>query len=96
MYLKIHQSGRYCVVAVCDEDILGKTLKEGNLTVEISEQFYKGKIASENEVIEALSMATTANIFGDKSVECAIKCNAVDPDSVIRIEGVPHAQTFRV
>ncbi|WP_292484710.1 DUF424 domain-containing protein [Methanohalobium sp.] len=96
MYLKIHQSSRYYVVAVCDEDILGKTLKEGNLTVEISEQFYKGKTASESEVIEALSIATTANIFGEESVACAIKCSAVDPENVIRINNVPHAQIFRV
>ncbi len=94
MYLKIHKSGAEIIVAVCDKDLLGKKLKHGNVNVVISEGFYKGDIASEEQVIEALVNAKTANLFGERTVACAIKCGAVDPEYVVIIDGVPHAQIF--
>jgi len=96
MYLKIYKHETGILAAVCDEDILGKTFKQGEITVEISEGFYKGEIASEEQVIDALAGATTANLFGDKTVACAIRCGAVDPECVMTIDSVPHAQIFRI
>ena len=96
MYLKIHQSGTEIIVAVCDKDLLGKKLKHGNVNVVISEGFYKGDIASEEQVIAALVNARTANLFGERTVACAIKCGAVDPECVVIISGVPHAQIFHI
>ncbi len=96
MYLKIHQSGAEIIVAACDKGILGKKLKHGNVNVEISESFYKGDIASEEQVIAALVNTRTANLFGERTVACAIKCGAVDPECVVIISGVPHAQIFHI
>jgi hypothetical protein len=96
MYLKTYKSGTQVVVAVCDKDVLGKTLKEGDITVEVSEGFYKGDIASEEQVIGALAGATTANLFGKRAIDCAIKCGAVEPECVMMIDRVPHAQMFRI
>lgn len=94
MYLKTHKSGTNLIVAICDKDLLGKKLKQGNISVDISEGFYKGDIASEEQIIEALANATTANLFGERAVACAIKCGYVDSECVIVIDGVPHAQIF--
>lgn len=96
MYLKTYKSGTEIVVAVCDRDVIGKTLKDGDITVEVSEDFYKGDIASKEQVIDALTGATTANLFGKRSVECAIKCGIVEPECVMMIDCVPHAQMFRI
>ena len=84
------------LVAACDKEVLGKTLKHGNTTVEISRAFYEGEIVSEEELQKALEEATTANLFGEKTVKFAIKCGHIDPDSVIMIDCVPHAQIFRI
>ena len=94
MYLKIHRYGTGLIVAACDKNILGKKLKQGKITVDISEGFYKGELASEEQVIEALANATTANLFGERAVACSIKCGFVDPECVVMIDGVPHAQIF--
>ncbi|WP_406657943.1 DUF424 family protein [Methanolobus sp. ZRKC2] len=96
MYLKIHRSGENVIVAVCDKDLIGKTLKEGNLSVTISEEFYKGDLVSEEELRNTLLDAGNVNIFGEKSVSCAIDCGAVDKDCVRFIDGVAHAQVFRI
>lgn len=96
MYLKIYKNGEHVLVAACDEEVLGKTLKHGNTTVDINRAFYEGELVSEEELEKALEEATTANLFGEKTIRCAIKCRLIDPDSVIVIDCVPHAQVFRV
>lgn len=96
MYLKIYKNGDNVLVAACDEKVLGKTLKHGNAKVEISRAFYEGELVSEEKLQEALGEATTANLFGEKTINCAIKCGIIDPDSVIIIDCIPHAQVFRV
>ncbi|WP_135613111.1 DUF424 domain-containing protein [Methanococcoides sp. AM1] len=96
MYLKIHKSGNQMIVAVCDKELIGKKLKKGELVIEISEGFYKGEIASEEKIIEAISNATTANIFGSRAVQCAIDAGVIESGCVIYIEGIPHAQLYRL
>ena len=96
MYLKIYKNGEHILVAACDKEVLGKTLKHGNTIVEISRAFYEGELVSGEELEKALQEATTANLFGEKTVKCAIKCGLIDPESVILIDCVPHAQVFRV
>ncbi|WP_406661068.1 DUF424 family protein [Methanolobus sp. ZRKC3] len=96
MYLKIHRSGDNTIVAVCDEELIGRTLKEGNIVVTITEEFYKGEIVSESEVKDAISQSSNVNIFGEKAVSCAIECGAVNSSCVKIIDGVAHAQIFRI
>lgn len=96
MYLKVHNSGINVVVAICDREILGKTLKEGNITVTVNEGFFCGEIVDAERVEKALRNATTANLFGERCIQCAINCGVVNPESVIYINGVPHAQVFRI
>jgi hypothetical protein len=96
MYLKIYKNGGHVLVAACDKEVLGKTLKHGNTVVEVSRAFYEGEYVSDEELQKALERATTANLFGEKTVKCAIKCGLIDPDSVIMIDNVPHAQIFRI
>lgn len=96
MYLKIYKNGEHVLVAACDKEVLGKSLKHGNTVVEISRAFYEGEYVSEEKLQKALEKATTANLFGEKTIKCAIKCGLIDPNSVITIDGVPHAQIFRV
>ncbi|HWR25164.1 MAG TPA: DUF424 domain-containing protein [Methanosarcina sp.] len=96
MYLKIYKNGGHVLVAACDKEVLGKTLKHGNTVVEVNRNFYEGKYVSEEEFQEALKGATTANLFGEKTIKCAIQCGMIDQDSVIIIDCVPHAQIFKI
>ncbi|MCO5384115.1 MAG: DUF424 domain-containing protein [Methanosarcina barkeri] len=96
MYLKIYKNREHVLVAACDKEVLGKTLKNGNTVVDISRAFYEGEYVSEEELRKALQNATTANIFGEKTIKCAIEYGLIDKDSVILIDGVPHAQIFRI
>lgn len=94
--LKIYESGRDVLIAVCDLEILGKTFKEGPLQVEISPDFYGTEAASYEEVEAALASATIANFAGCRAVECAIRLGFVEQENVLSIDGVLCAQMVRM
>jgi len=96
MYMKTHESDANLLVAVCDKSIVGKTFREGKLTLKLDEGFYKGDECSDEVIKNALCCATVANIAGEKAIACAVDCGVIDPDTIIYIEGIPHAQMVQV
>ena len=96
MYIKIHKYGNSTIVALCDRELIGKTLKEGNISVIITEEFYKGEIISEEDAISIISKASNVNIFGERAVSCAVRCGVVDEMNIKVIDDVAHAQVFRI
>ena len=91
-FLKIHQKLGRAVIAICDEDILGKTFEEGDLFFEVKEDFYKGEKITKEKAKAILTEADNFNIIGKEIVDLALELNVIDKDSIIRIKGVPHAQ----
>jgi hypothetical protein len=96
MYMKKYDTEGHSIVAVCDRNIIGKKFKEGKLVLKLDSSFYKGDEVNKTAVKEALSSATIANIAGEKAIACAVECGCIDPDAVIFIEGIPHAQMIRI
>tara|TARA_Y100000310_G_C20613488_1_gene779295 strand:+ start:831 stop:1121 length:291 start_codon:yes stop_codon:yes gene_type:complete len=94
--MKTYKREAGLLVAVCDADLVGKTLKSGDLDVNISTQFYKGKQVGADAVLKALKGAFAGNFFGKKAVKLAIKIGVVEEDGVKKIANVPHAQFIRM
>jgi len=88
--------GNEVVVAVCDKEILGKTFKEGELKIHVSEKFYKGDLVEIEDAINAIERATIANLVGEKIVARAVKEGLLHKDSVIYIQGIPHVQIVKI
>lgn len=84
------------LVAVCDEEILGKTFKEGNLILDVNENFYKGELLPINEAINIVKKATIANLVGKNIVSKAIEEGLIHPEAVLRIKSIPHAQIVKM
>jgi hypothetical protein len=94
--VKMHRRGAELLVAAADDDLLGRTFKSDGLTITVSESFYKGESCDEEGLVNRLRMATMANLVGEQVVALAIKHGLIDPESVLRIGGVPHAQMVRM
>ncbi|MCS7112415.1 MAG: DUF424 family protein [Nitrososphaerota archaeon] len=92
VYVKVFRYGKEVLVAVCDADLIGKTLREGDLEVCIDERFFKGSLVTVEKALSILETATIANLFGDKIVNGAKIRGLIHADAIIRISGVPHAQ----
>jgi hypothetical protein len=41
--MKLRKIGNHVLLAICDVEILGKTLREGKIVFKVSEEFYKGR-----------------------------------------------------
>lgn len=86
------------ILAVSDPELLGESLDdaEKGIAITITENFYGSELFDEDTVIKALSAADNANIIGNRIVELAINNNLVNPQSVIMIDGVKHAQIYNL
>ena len=94
--LKVHRSGRELLVAACDCELLGQTYREGKLRIHVSEDFYGGDRVKEDILVNRLEMATVANLVGRRVIDIAVRHGLVDPECVLVIDGVPHAQMARM
>ena len=92
VYVKVVRQGRDTLVAVCDADILGKTLEGGRVPFTVSERFYKGALCDLAEALEAMGKASIVNMVGKRIVEAAIECNLIQEAGIIYLGDVPHAQ----
>lgn len=94
MFVKIYESYRK-VVAVCDEELIGKILEEGKFYLEIKESFFKGKNVSEKEAAEILEDLSkedaTFNIVGKNSVNAALNAGIISEEGIKTINGIPFA-----
>ena len=96
VYVNLKQVGRNVLLAVCDCDLLGKTLREGKIVFKIKEEFYNGRKATIDEAMGMINNSTIVNLVGKCCVEEAIAHGYVHPEAVIKIEGVPHAQIMKL
>ncbi|MEJ2249583.1 MAG: DUF424 family protein [Candidatus Lokiarchaeota archaeon] len=91
VYLKIHCRNEIETIACCDEKLLNKVFKEGNLRIEISSTFFEGELVPLDEAIKVLETASYFNIVGKKIIEKAISKNILPQEGVRYINGVPMA-----
>ncbi len=97
MFMKVHRvAGAGDIVAVCDSELMNRTLVEGELRIEITHRFFGDSDVGEEEVKEAMMTAATINLFGEKAMALARSLDLVDEGSFILIGGIPHAQVFRL
>ncbi|VVC04410.1 Uncharacterised protein [Candidatus Burarchaeum australiense] len=103
MFMRVHRQGNEVIVALCDAELMGKVLKEGEVTLDLKKygEFYKGEkvkagAAGEKSVAKALGEATSINAVGKKAVEAAGKALEFPQTGARLIGGVPHVQVYKV
>jgi len=94
--VNLKQVGRNVLLAVCDCELLGKTLREGKIVFHVKDEFYNGRKATIEEAMGMINNSTIVNLVGNVCVEKAIAKGYVHPDAVIKIEGVRHAQIVKL
>lgn len=94
-YFNLKKEGNNVLLAICDEELLGKTLREGKIVFKISEDFYKGKKISVDQAVSMIENSTIINLIGNECVKKAIENGFVHPEAVIKIEGISHAQIMK-
>jgi hypothetical protein len=94
--IKIYKHGKDLLIGACDEKLIGKKFIDGEFQIDVSKEFYDGKRIDLNTLKKFLKDATIANLVGKETIKCAIEIGLIDPECVIKIKGIPHAQMVRI
>jgi hypothetical protein len=94
--IKIYKQGSDLLVGACDEKLLGKKFEDEKFQIDVSKEFYGGERISSEVLKRYLQDATIANLVGKETINCAIDLGLIDPECIIKIKGVPHAQMVRM
>jgi len=92
MLVKIHQSYR-SIVAVCDSNLIGRKLIEGERALDLTGQFFRGEEKTKEEVEEILEDMrkedASFNIVGKESCNVAVEVGLIDEEGIFYVSGVP-------
>lgn len=99
MFVKILRSrATRTVVALCDEDIIGKRFEEGERQLDLRENFYRGERITHEEAVALIRFQigedATFTIVGTKAVKAAIAAGVTSKEHIARVVGVPFTLIF--
>lgn len=94
--VKVIKQGRDILVAACDPELLGKTLKFGEIDFPVRRDFYEGQLLTVEETLHEIRNGTTVNLLGEKVVGHALREGLVHPEAVLYVSGVPHALIVKI
>lgn len=97
-WCKVFSNRADVVVAICDEEILGRKIKmrQDGFKIEISKNFYGGKLIDENIAVRVMKKATIGNLMGKRIIDLASQKGFIIKENVIFIDDVPHAQFVKI
>lgn len=87
-----YQQGVQRLCAACDDELLGTKYSEGRFRLDVASEFYDGMRVDGDALSGFLRQCTIANLVGERTVALAIGLGLIEPQNVLRVEGVPHAQ----
>ena len=96
VYVNLKKVGRNVLLAICDCELLGKTLRQDKIVFHVKNEFYNGGKVTVEEAVNMIENSTIVNMVGKNCVDKAIAKGYVHPEAVLNIDGVPHAQIVKI
>ncbi len=100
MFFKIHKHKDGNVIAVADEDLIGKHIivKETGVDFFVNPRFYGEEKAAKEWLITKMrsNEVISVNLIGKEAVQTGIDAGIIDKEHVKKIGKVPHAQGFLI
>ena len=83
------------LVNICDEELVGQTVAEGNLKVHLSQDFYSGEVVSSGEALKLIRTCSIVNLAGSRSVSLAVDNKVGAPEAIRKIQAVPFLMIYK-
>jgi uncharacterized protein len=80
---------------MCDAELVGRTLRQSDLEVKITKNYYGERIVDEKEAESLLRTSSIINMAGRKTIDLSIKIGVGTAKGVKEIEGVPFLIVFK-
>ena len=79
---------------MCDAELIGKEVVDGELKIHISESYYGKQIVSKDEATSFLKSASIMNLVGKETISLAIDLGIGSEDGVKVISDIPFLIIF--
>lgn len=83
------------LVSICDEELIGRTVKDGKLQVHISMEFFFGEIVDGREALGLLHRCSIINLAGRRAVALAVDNKLGAREAIREIEDVPFLMIYK-
>ncbi len=81
---------------ICDEDVLGKVLKQDSLQINISKSYYGQRLVEKDEAEQLMRDSSILNLVGKETIEMSINLKIGSRQGVKVIEDVPFLIVFKM
>ncbi len=95
-YVKLHRESGETIVAICDENLLGRVIEYRGIRIRIDREFYGGIKVPVESIHEYIAMGSVVNLIGNNVVREAAKKNKLLLDAAIDLNGILHVQIINV
>ena len=93
---KVISASGNLMLNICDPELVGKTLHDGNTKIKINPNYYAERDVDEHEAKNLLTKCNSINMVGEKTVSLATSMGIGSEKSIRRIEGVPFLIVFKM
>ena len=83
------------MVNVCDEELVGRTVMEGNLRVPLAREFYSGEIVDKGQALRLIRTCSIVNLAGNRSVSLAVDNQLGATEAIRQIENIPFLMIYK-
>ena len=83
------------LVNICDEELVGRTVTEGELKVHLSREFYSGEVVDTGEALRLIRTCSIVNLAGSRSVALAVDNDVGAPEAIRKIEEIPFLMIYK-
>lgn len=94
--VKISDYQANTMLNICDADLLGTTITQADLNMNISKSYYGEKLVEENEAKDLLKNSSIINMVGKKTISLSINLGIGSEDGIRTISGVPFLIVFKM
>ena len=81
---------------ICDVDLLGKNIVDGELNMNISESYYGEKLIEKEEAKKLLKKSAIINMVGENTVSLSIELGIGSENGIKKISNVPFLIVFKM
>lgn len=81
---------------MCDEDLLGKTVKNDKVQINISKSYYGQRLVDKTEAQTLMQNCSVLNLVGQNTIQMSVELKVGSQQGVKTIDGVPFLIVFKM
>jgi hypothetical protein len=83
------------MISICDLELVGLTVKDGDLVIHLSKEYFQEQVIEEQQAPELLKSCSIANLVGTRIVTQAIDLRLASEISVRYISGITFLMIYK-